>query len=76
MSAQVRMQDPVHATGYTQINPPYQEQVYRYEDSYSGMDNTSKPAISFLVKNFTSCVRFIFLYYKNIQTGTDWTRTV
>ena len=41
MSTQVRMQGPVHTTGYTQINTPYQEQAYRYEDSQTGMDNTS-----------------------------------
>ena len=43
MSAQVtvRMQCPVHATGYTQINTAYQEQAYRYEDSQTGMDKTS-----------------------------------
>ena len=37
MSAQLRMHDPIHPTGYNQINTSYQEQAYGYEDSQTGM---------------------------------------
>lgn len=33
MSDQVGMHGPVHPTGYTQVNPSYLEQGYRYESS-------------------------------------------
>ena len=41
------MAHAVHPTGYTQINPSYQEQVYRYEYSQPGMDNSKNKQFNF-----------------------------